>query len=213
MTSLVALTRSPRNSRSQSVRTEFSNATPLQSFAQSPVRGETAAMTVALDRRTRSTADVHRSSPASSSRRSCRRSSTATARWSAGADALGVTAGRRGRGPPCSLVRRRHGRDRRRRGRRGAGRHPRRRGLLGLDPAPAQPRRLRCDERVRFRGGDDRDVAVWDSLWLALHEGWPVVDDGLTSSAVTARRSTSAARSPGTTTRPITSSARRATST
>jgi hypothetical protein len=30
------------------------------------------------------------------------------------------------------------------------------------------------------RGGSDRDVAVWDSLWLALHEGWPVVDDGLT---------------------------------
>ena len=33
---------------------------------------------------------------------------------------------------------------------------------------------------LRSRGGTDRDVAVWDSLWLALHEGWPVVDDELT---------------------------------
>ncbi|MBL7501490.1 phytanoyl-CoA dioxygenase family protein [Frankia sp. CNm7] len=32
---------------------------------------------------------------------------------------------------------------------------------------------------LRYRGGDERDVSVWDSLWLTLLEGWPVVDDGI----------------------------------
>ena len=32
---------------------------------------------------------------------------------------------------------------------------------------------------LQVRGDTDRDVAVWDSLWLTLNEGWPVVDDGL----------------------------------
>lgn len=27
-----------------------------------------------------------------------------------------------------------------------------------------------------FRGGTRRDVSVWDSLWIALLEGWPVID-------------------------------------
>jgi hypothetical protein len=30
---------------------------------------------------------------------------------------------------------------------------------------------------LRYRGGDLRDVSIWDSLWLALLEGWPVVDE------------------------------------
>lgn len=34
--------------------------------------------------------------------------------------------------------------------------------------------------QLEVRGGTERDIAVWDSLWLALHEGWPVVDDELT---------------------------------
>ncbi|UGQ11807.1 phytanoyl-CoA dioxygenase family protein [Yinghuangia sp. ASG 101] len=32
---------------------------------------------------------------------------------------------------------------------------------------------------LRYRGGTEHDVSVWDSLWLALLEGWPVVDDTL----------------------------------
>lgn len=32
---------------------------------------------------------------------------------------------------------------------------------------------------LRSRGGGEWDVSVWDSLWLALLEGWPVVDDGI----------------------------------
>ncbi|MDT3439172.1 phytanoyl-CoA dioxygenase family protein [Pseudofrankia sp. BMG5.37] len=32
---------------------------------------------------------------------------------------------------------------------------------------------------LRYRGGSERDVSVWDSLWLALLEGWPLVDDGI----------------------------------
>jgi hypothetical protein len=30
---------------------------------------------------------------------------------------------------------------------------------------------------LRYRGGDGRDVSVWDSLWLCLLEGWPVTGD------------------------------------
>jgi Phytanoyl-CoA dioxygenase (PhyH) len=32
---------------------------------------------------------------------------------------------------------------------------------------------------LQFRDGTSRDVSIWDSLWLALLEGWPVVDDDL----------------------------------
>ncbi|MEX5635392.1 phytanoyl-CoA dioxygenase family protein [Parafrankia sp. FMc2] len=32
---------------------------------------------------------------------------------------------------------------------------------------------------LRYRGGSERDVSVWDSLWLTLLEGWPTVDDGI----------------------------------
>ncbi|ADP81466.1 phytanoyl-CoA dioxygenase family protein [Pseudofrankia inefficax] len=32
---------------------------------------------------------------------------------------------------------------------------------------------------LRYRGGGEWDVSVWDSLWLTLLEGWPVVDDGI----------------------------------
>ncbi|MCK9929597.1 phytanoyl-CoA dioxygenase family protein [Frankia sp. Mgl5] len=32
---------------------------------------------------------------------------------------------------------------------------------------------------LRYRDGGERDISVWDSLWLTLLEGWPVVDDGL----------------------------------
>ncbi|HSA53614.1 MAG TPA: phytanoyl-CoA dioxygenase family protein [Yinghuangia sp.] len=32
---------------------------------------------------------------------------------------------------------------------------------------------------LRYRGGTERDISVWDSLWLALLEGWPVVDDAI----------------------------------
>ncbi|WP_436789999.1 phytanoyl-CoA dioxygenase family protein [Yinghuangia sp. YIM S10712] len=32
---------------------------------------------------------------------------------------------------------------------------------------------------LRYRGGSERDISVWDSLWLSLLEGWPVVDDAL----------------------------------
>lgn len=31
-----------------------------------------------------------------------------------------------------------------------------------------------------FRNGSAADVSVWDSLWIALLEGWPVADDALT---------------------------------
>ena len=31
---------------------------------------------------------------------------------------------------------------------------------------------------LSFSGGSLRDVSVWDSLWIALLEGWPVVDPG-----------------------------------
>ena len=34
--------------------------------------------------------------------------------------------------------------------------------------------------QLQLPAGTERDVAVWDSLWLALHEGWPVVADDLT---------------------------------
>jgi Phytanoyl-CoA dioxygenase (PhyH) len=34
-------------------------------------------------------------------------------------------------------------------------------------------------QELRFRDGDERDISVWDSLWLTLLEGWPVVDDEL----------------------------------
>lgn len=30
------------------------------------------------------------------------------------------------------------------------------------------------------RDGTVRDISVWDSLWLTLLDGWPIVDDGLT---------------------------------
>ncbi|XVQ14483.1 phytanoyl-CoA dioxygenase family protein [Spirillospora sp. CA-255316] len=30
---------------------------------------------------------------------------------------------------------------------------------------------------LRYRGGDLRDISIWDSLWLTLLEGWPVVDE------------------------------------
>ncbi|EFC83928.1 phytanoyl-CoA dioxygenase family protein [Parafrankia sp. EUN1f] len=30
---------------------------------------------------------------------------------------------------------------------------------------------------LRHRGGSIADISVWDSLWLTLLEGWPVVDD------------------------------------
>jgi len=30
---------------------------------------------------------------------------------------------------------------------------------------------------LRFRDGTERDVSIWDSLWVCLLEGWPVVDD------------------------------------
>ncbi|MBE3200731.1 MULTISPECIES: phytanoyl-CoA dioxygenase family protein [Parafrankia] len=30
---------------------------------------------------------------------------------------------------------------------------------------------------LRYRDGSETDVSVWDSLWLTLLEGWPVVDD------------------------------------
>ncbi|NUU25898.1 MAG: phytanoyl-CoA dioxygenase [Streptomycetaceae bacterium] len=30
---------------------------------------------------------------------------------------------------------------------------------------------------LRYRGGSERDISVWDSLWLALLEGWPIVND------------------------------------
>ena len=33
---------------------------------------------------------------------------------------------------------------------------------------------------LQFRNGDIADVSVWDSLWIALLEGWPVVDEHLT---------------------------------
>lgn len=33
---------------------------------------------------------------------------------------------------------------------------------------------------LRYRNGTERDISVWDSLWPALLEGWPVVDDALT---------------------------------
>lgn len=32
---------------------------------------------------------------------------------------------------------------------------------------------------LRYHDGTQRDISVWDSLWLALLEGWPVVDDGI----------------------------------
>jgi hypothetical protein len=32
---------------------------------------------------------------------------------------------------------------------------------------------------LTYRDGDQRDVSVWDALWLTLLEGWPVVDDDL----------------------------------
>ncbi|MCK9902665.1 phytanoyl-CoA dioxygenase [Parafrankia colletiae] len=32
---------------------------------------------------------------------------------------------------------------------------------------------------LRYRGGSELDVSVWDSLWLTLLEGWPVVDDAI----------------------------------
>ncbi|UGQ11029.1 phytanoyl-CoA dioxygenase family protein [Yinghuangia sp. ASG 101] len=32
---------------------------------------------------------------------------------------------------------------------------------------------------LRYRGGTERDISIWDSLWLSLLEGWPVVDDSL----------------------------------
>lgn len=33
---------------------------------------------------------------------------------------------------------------------------------------------------LRFRNGSAADVSVWDSLWIALLEGWPVANDALT---------------------------------
>ncbi|MFJ3799022.1 phytanoyl-CoA dioxygenase family protein [Streptomyces sp. NPDC090088] len=33
---------------------------------------------------------------------------------------------------------------------------------------------------LRYRGGDKRDVSVWDSLWLTLLEGWPIMDEQIT---------------------------------
>ncbi|OHV29156.1 MULTISPECIES: phytanoyl-CoA dioxygenase family protein [Pseudofrankia] len=30
---------------------------------------------------------------------------------------------------------------------------------------------------LRYRGGTERDVSIWDSLWLTLLEGWPVTPD------------------------------------
>lgn len=33
---------------------------------------------------------------------------------------------------------------------------------------------------LQFRNGSVADVSAWDSLWIALLEGWPVVDDSLT---------------------------------
>lgn len=32
---------------------------------------------------------------------------------------------------------------------------------------------------LRYRNGSVRDLSLWDSLWLTLLEGWPVVDDGI----------------------------------
>ena len=34
-------------------------------------------------------------------------------------------------------------------------------------------------QQLRFEGGDERDVSVWDALWHTLLEGWPVVDPDL----------------------------------
>jgi Phytanoyl-CoA dioxygenase (PhyH) len=34
-------------------------------------------------------------------------------------------------------------------------------------------------QELQFRGGDERAISVWDAVWLALLEGWPVVDDEL----------------------------------
>ncbi|WP_194908672.1 phytanoyl-CoA dioxygenase family protein [Catenulispora rubra] len=32
---------------------------------------------------------------------------------------------------------------------------------------------------LRYRGGSQRDLSLWDSLWLTLFEGWPIVDDAI----------------------------------
>ncbi|WP_395327001.1 phytanoyl-CoA dioxygenase family protein [Novosphingobium sp. BL-8H] len=33
---------------------------------------------------------------------------------------------------------------------------------------------------LAYRGGSLRDISTWDSLWIAILEGWPVVDPALT---------------------------------
>ena len=38
---------------------------------------------------------------------------------------------------------------------------------------------LNVAQELRTRAGAQRDISVWDSLWLTLLEGWPTVDDGL----------------------------------
>ena len=32
---------------------------------------------------------------------------------------------------------------------------------------------------MRSRNGNERDISVWDSLWMTMLEGWPVVDDDI----------------------------------
>lgn len=39
---------------------------------------------------------------------------------------------------------------------------------------------LAVAQALAFRDGTERDVSVWDSLWLTLQEGWPIVDPDLT---------------------------------
>ena len=39
---------------------------------------------------------------------------------------------------------------------------------------------LAVAQALTFRDGDLRDVSIWDSLWLTLQEGWPIVDPDLT---------------------------------
>lgn len=32
---------------------------------------------------------------------------------------------------------------------------------------------------LRYRDGTERDVSIWDSLWLTIQDGWPIVDPDL----------------------------------
>ena len=38
---------------------------------------------------------------------------------------------------------------------------------------------LVVSRELRYRNGTEYDISLWDSLWLTMLEGWPVVDSGL----------------------------------